>query len=197
MKFIGGHAALDFVNTVGGWAGDSPIEDKLEHFGDLIRWATSAQILGASDASRLAILARRHRGQASQLIERARALRRVLYRMFNCFLENENPRQADLDILRKELRVAREHQTLKATRRAFIWVWDTRPVLESLLWRISQSAGDLLTSGQLARLRRCAGETCRWMFLDTTRNHSRHWCDMKDCGNLAKVRRFRARQARR
>ncbi|MBA3694513.1 MAG: CGNR zinc finger domain-containing protein, partial [Acidobacteria bacterium] len=29
---------------------------------------------------------------------------------------------------------------------------------------------------------------------DTSRNRTRQWCDMKDCGNLAKVRRFRAKQ---
>ncbi|MEW6230587.1 MAG: CGNR zinc finger domain-containing protein [Bacillota bacterium] len=27
-------------------------------------------------------------------------------------------------------------------------------------------------------------------FLDTTRNHSRRWCSMRDCGNRVKVRRF-------
>jgi predicted RNA-binding Zn ribbon-like protein len=35
------------------------------------------------------------------------------------------------------------------------------------------------------------------MFLDTSRNRSRHWCDMKDCGNRAKVSRFRQRQQQR
>ena len=28
------------------------------------------------------------------------------------------------------------------------------------------------------------------VLLDTSRNHSRHWCDMKDCGNRAKVKRY-------
>ncbi|MGA2590961.1 MAG: CGNR zinc finger domain-containing protein [Bryobacteraceae bacterium] len=35
---------------------------------------------------------------------------------------------------------------------------------------------------------------CGWMFLDTTRNRSRQWCDMRDCGNRAKVRRFREKR---
>ena len=30
---------------------------------------------------------------------------------------------------------------------------------------------------------------CAWLFLDTSRNHSRRYCSMKDCGNRAKQRR--------
>jgi predicted RNA-binding Zn ribbon-like protein len=39
----------------------------------------------------------------------------------------------------------------------------------------------------------CPGEECGWLFLDITRSGRRPWCDMADCGNLAKVRRFRER----
>jgi len=40
----------------------------------------------------------------------------------------------------------------------------------------------------------CAADDCAWVFLDTSKNHSRRWCDMKACGNRAKARRFNARQ---
>lgn len=69
--------------------------------------------------------------------------------------------------------------------------------LESPLWAVARSAAALVTSPDLARLRRRGGEACGWLFLDRSRNHSRQWCTMEDCGNLAKVRRFRARHARR
>ena len=45
-------------------------------------------------------------------------------------------------------------------------------------------------------IRECDGDTCGWLFLDTTRNHSRRWCDMRGCGNRAKVRRHRQKQRR-
>ena len=123
------------------------------------------------------------------------ALRRVLHCLFMSYLGNRNPAAADLKAFEDELRIARRHQILSATGRGFLWTWDQRPALDSVLWRVSQSTADLLVSPNLARLRRCAGENCGWMFLDATRNHSRQWCDMRDCGNLAKVRRFRVRQA--
>ena len=46
------------------------------------------------------------------------------------------------------------------------------------------------------RLRRCANDQCRWMILDSTRNGTRIWCHSTLCGNMVRVRRFRARQRR-
>jgi predicted RNA-binding Zn ribbon-like protein len=62
-----------------------------------------------------------------------------------------------------------------------------------MLWAVARSAADLLASGSIATIRQCAGDECGWMFLDASRNHNRQWCDMKDCGNCAKVKRFRQR----
>jgi predicted RNA-binding Zn ribbon-like protein len=68
------------------------------------------------------------------------------------------------------------------------------PALDRMLWPLAHSAAELLASSERARVRLCEGEDCGWLFLDTSRNGARHWCDMKDCGNRAKVRRFRERQ---
>lgn len=62
-----------------------------------------------------------------------------------------------------------------------------------MLWPVVASAAELLVSvEQLPLLRICglheSGE-CGWLFLDETRNHTRRWCSMKDCGNRAKARR--------
>jgi len=48
---------------------------------------------------------------------------------------------------------------------------------------------------QADRLRRCASPTCRWLFLDRSKNHSRVWCEMASCGSRAKMRRYRDRRA--
>ncbi|HKB57972.1 MAG TPA: CGNR zinc finger domain-containing protein [Lacunisphaera sp.] len=67
--------------------------------------------------------------------------------------------------------------------------------LDLPLWIVMREAAELLTSGRLARVRECLGDECSWLFLDTTRNHSRMWCSMQGCGNRAKVRRHRVRHA--
>lgn len=63
------------------------------------------------------------------------------------------------------------------------------------LWTLAQSASELVLSHAMERVRACGADTCRWLFLDTSKNHTRRWCDMKVCGNRMKARRFQARQA--
>ncbi|HEY6056808.1 MAG TPA: CGNR zinc finger domain-containing protein [Candidatus Limnocylindrales bacterium] len=41
------------------------------------------------------------------------------------------------------------------------------------------------------RLRLCGNPLCRLVFLDSSRNGSRRWCDTTGCGNRARVRRYR------
>ena len=48
---------------------------------------------------------------------------------------------------------------------------------------------------ELARVKICPADDCRWAFYDTSRNGSRQWCSMAVCGNRAKARAHRARQA--
>ena len=66
-------------------------------------------------------------------------------------------------------------------------------LLAPVLW----SAGDLLASGKLDKIRRCANPECLYLFLDESRAGKRRWCTMSSCGNRAKARRHyhKAKQA--
>ncbi|MFJ5043453.1 MULTISPECIES: CGNR zinc finger domain-containing protein [unclassified Streptomyces] len=52
---------------------------------------------------------------------------------------------------------------------------------------------ELVLTGQIHRLKRCAEHTCRGAFWDASKNHSRRWCSMRLCGNRTKSRRYTAR----
>ncbi len=80
--------------------------------------------------------------------------------------------------------------------RGFIWDWqdDPEPALDRVLWPIIRSAAQLLIADELSRLKLCDADDCGWLFVDGSRNRSRRWCDMSDCGNRAKARRYRERQ---
>jgi predicted RNA-binding Zn ribbon-like protein len=62
--------------------------------------------------------------------------------------------------------------------------------LEWILNPIFRSATDILVSDELKRIKACADPDCGWLFIDVSRNKSRRWCDMQDCGNRAKASRF-------
>jgi hypothetical protein len=44
-----------------------------------------------------------------------------------------------------------------------------------------------------SRVKACRGPDCGWVFVDRSRNGSRRWCQMSECGNRAKAAAFRAR----
>lgn len=206
MKFVGGSLCLDFVNTVDAWAsspgrsplrqyGDTPLREKLVDYNALIRWGQLASALSVSEANHLIECAANHPQDAAATLSRALRLRRALYRIHKAVFQRWEPEGADLDLFHRELAIARKHERLSYSEGSFHWTWDDlSEALDRIIWPVARSAADLLTSPELIRLRQCKGEECGWLFLDTSRNRSRHWCDMSDCGNRDKVRRFRLRK---
>lgn len=204
MKFVGGELCLDFVNTVDVWTasgsdchpyGDMPLRDKLVDYEALARWGRLAEVLGARKAGQLLKHAQTDEAEAAAVLQRALVLRHALYRLFKSALHRWTPDAADLDVLHRELALARSHERLVYHRGGYTCRFEELPeALDRILWPTARSAAELLCSTELAKLRQCRSEECGWLFLDTTRNHSRSWCDMEDCGNLDKVRRFRQRQ---
>jgi predicted RNA-binding Zn ribbon-like protein len=99
-----------------------------------------------------------------------------------------------LAVLNEELASAMARSQVVPTDEGFTWLWaQGGKALDCMLWPIARSAADLLTDGPLDSVRVCEGRGCGWMFLDTSRNRTRRWCDMKICGNRAKARRHQER----
>ncbi len=206
FKLVGGDASLDFVNTVSGRISNQSKKsgrdyrdafrlDRLENYADLIAWSLKAKILNAKEAKRLLQVAASEPQAAGKVLKRALSMRESVYCLFKSAIEGWQPEVEDIEKLNRELAVARHHQKLSAAKNGFVFEWiDHRDTLDSMLWQISESVVEMLTAGDLTRIRQCGSDRCNWLFLDRSRNRSRQWCDMKDCGNLAKVRRFRAKQ---
>ncbi len=202
IKLIGGRFCLDFVNTIGGRKesakkGTDSYEiraDKLNDYFDLPAWALRVELLPESEAQSLLREALRCPADAHSVWKRAILLREAIYRITRAVAHGKTPRQADLELLNQEVRTAHSRRILIAGKKGFAWDWsDAKPALDRILREVAVSAADMLTTADLTRLRQCPGEDCGWLFDDTSRNRSRQWCDMKDCGNVAKVRRFRSR----
>ena len=203
MKLVGGDPCLDFVNTVGGrvpLAGSARTRvraDKLAAYPDLVAWSLHAGLVDEDAGRGLLRQATARPREALAAHGRALALREALYRTLRALMLERTPAHADLDLLNLELAACRSRELLVARREGLRWDWrDAARRLESPLWPVARAAAALLTSPELARVRQCGGDDCGWLFLDRSRNRSRQWCTMQDCGNLSKVRRFRERHAR-
>jgi predicted RNA-binding Zn ribbon-like protein len=189
---------LDFANTLEGRLTSHP-QESFHSYGDLLSWVQRTGMVAPEPASHLVREATRRMVEAAATLDCAIALRETIYRIFSAVAGKRTPEATDLDLLNVVLREALAALQVTPAAEGFVWAWgDERQGLSLVLWPIAQSAAELLTSVDLQAVRECAAPDCGWLFLDTSRNHSRRWCDMKACGNRAKARRHyeRNKQAR-
>ncbi len=196
FALLGGRLCLDFTNTVGSHASETPSEH-LHSYGDLLEWSRQAAVVTDEEAKQLERLAAEHPAEAVAVYEQAIALRETIYRTFSAVADGRVVGAEDMDALNRSLADALRHLRIVAADEGFAWDWtpDDR-AFDRMLWPVVRSAAELLVSGELSRVRECSGDTCGWLFVDMSRNRSRRWCDMEDCGNRAKARRHYQRQRR-
>jgi predicted RNA-binding Zn ribbon-like protein len=195
FEFTGGDLCLDFTNTADGDV-NNEWHERLNDYADLVAWARQAGALTDAEAARLLAEAEQSEAQAATVLNGAIELRFTLYRIFSALAADDRPEAADLVRLNAALAAALTHLRVIPHDDHFDWGW-AADGLARPLWPVVYSAAELLVSDQTGRIHECAGDTCSWLFLDTSRNHSRRWCDMKGCGNRAKARRHyqRAKQS--
>jgi predicted RNA-binding Zn ribbon-like protein len=200
MRLDGGHLALDFVNTLGGTHedGPQPHDEHLRSYDDLVAWSVRVGTLRANAAERLVRGAASHPRQATRTLAEAIELRERAYAVLRSIVDGRPPPQRELARLLEDEREALRHARLAPGGSAFSWRWEEDDDLRLPLWPLAHGAVELLTEGPLDRLKLC--DRCRWLFLDRSKNRSRRWCSMEECGLAVKKRRYverrRARSVR-
>jgi predicted RNA-binding Zn ribbon-like protein len=177
-EFLAGRISLDFCNSLSRCAGAGPRDRALKPK-DFLDWA-GRYGLALDRAPSPAALARLHR------------LRGALFGIFDALNDGATPRGDDLAVLNTELTAARAAQRLKAGSGGDALQDDAAAPIDRFRNDVARDAADLLL-GDPRRIKRCPNHACLWLFYDTSKNLSRRWCAMDDCGTKDKVRRFRAR----
>jgi predicted RNA-binding Zn ribbon-like protein len=216
---MAGHLSLEFANTADWHAGPEP-EERLTSYALAVSWAEQHGILTDDQGTRLVAEAGSDPDREAAALRRIIALRESVYHALSAVAHRRPPEMSDLRAIERESREASAHLRLVLTPDAalmgggtdavdrpgaareeatglprFEWSWvGVEDELTGFLWPVARATTELLTSKQLAQLRECAGDPCGWLFLDLSKNVSRRWCDMADCGNRAKARRYRARK---
>jgi predicted RNA-binding Zn ribbon-like protein len=193
FEFVGGSVALDFANTLGG-THTAPTHEHLVEYADLVEFGRRAGTLTAAQARRLIEESERQPSRAMAALRRGKALRETIWRVFDAFAKKARAEPSDLATIHEEELAAMQHARIQQRSSGVAYEWSDEVLLDRPLWAIARSAADLLRSKEVAQVRECGSDTCEWLFVDKSRNHTRRWCDMNDCGNRAKVRRFRQRQ---
>jgi predicted RNA-binding Zn ribbon-like protein len=191
FKLHAGHPALELVNTLD-MRFSAQTVDLIPTYKDLLRLTTQLQLLTAEQARKLArtVGKEEERRVLASTAELREALARVLYGR----IDGTRPPAGQLQILEQQFHAAAQHRRLLAGESHLEWSWSgVERHAEIPLWMLAQAASDLLVSSDAELIKDCGDPTCRWLFLDVSKNHTRRWCDMKTCGNRMKARKHHAR----
>jgi predicted RNA-binding Zn ribbon-like protein len=175
LELVGGDIALDLANTVNGLRDGSLDEEFLCSPHDLAEWAVHAGVVSAPPAV------------GAHELAAARELRGAVYAVFRAIAEGREPGPEPLDALAGFHAAAVARARLVPAGERYALAWDGE-----VLGPLAAAAVDLLRHGPLDRVKLC--DACPWLFLDLSRNHSRRWCSMSECGSRLKMRRYRARK---
>ena len=192
-----GHPVLEFTNTVGNHASEHPGET-LFNYEDLLAWMGKAGLMRAEQMESLKRKAATRPEESAGIFAKSLEVREAVYRIFVAKTKSKSPADSDLAILNSVLTHPNSGAQMVYRSGRFEWGWNfDENALECPLWVLALSAVDLLTSENLKWVGQCADEEgCGWLFVDTSKNHSRRWCDINDCGNRAKQRRYQQRARR-
>jgi predicted RNA-binding Zn ribbon-like protein len=177
-EFVAGRLSLDFCNSLARTLRDG-LWDRITGPKELVDWASRAGI-AVEQAPSAQVLARFH------------ALRAALTGIFVALAEDRPPEPADLATLNAELAEARAAERLVAAADGYRLEDSAPDSIDRFRHALMRDAASLIT-GDRRRIKRCPAHDCLWLFYDGSKNLSRRWCAMDDCGTRDKVRRFRAR----
>ncbi|GLV78498.1 CGNR zinc finger domain-containing protein [Streptomyces hygroscopicus] len=184
LRFDSGRICLDLVATVGGRLSESPV-DRLAGVEHLRAWLLGAGLVPGSTP----LESVDHRW-----LIRFRAARDLLHRIVHTEVDGH---AADADLERMNALASTAPPAPRAARTpdgSLVLALAGKPDCGALLSQIARDAVQLLTD-PVARgqLRRCEGETCSLVYLDTSRGRRRRWCSSEVCGNRERVARHRRR----
>lgn len=191
LALVGGHPALDFLNTVK-YRGTAHPGDRLAAFEDVVAWARIAVLISDGEARRLARPVQ-DKADTARVCREIGAFRENLRRLFHA----PDPRDpaylaavSEVETAISELRPAARIDPTSGLLTRDIPVEAPR----DLKARIVSAVAELLTQRPGLRIKTCGGDDCDWLFIDRTKAKRRLWCDTRTCGNIARVRRHRSKR---
>ena len=168
--------------------------DAVPDITSLLAWLRERRLISGRGLAAEAARLRRDPDETARRIERFGHLRKLLHQIAEEVTESGHPTGEQLrdlnHILRHGLHYHQIERDPDGTRYTFAQIGDR---LDQARATIASSFAQFLADDAPSRLRVCANAGCRYLFIDRSPTGRRRWCDMRTCGNQAKVARHRAR----
>ena len=196
IRLVGGVSVLDYLNSCDGRRPGSALTevvDKLSSLEDIVHWFLHAGLISEDEHPQLLSQVSESSWHAVTAFQQLIDVRESLYRLFLGIALGQPVDPAGLDALNDMLVRSSGQRVLVSTPVGVIWKWRPFETLEGMtdgfIGRLAVQAATLLTSPDLARLKVCGTPDCDWLFIDTSKNGRRRWCQMNVCGAREKAKR--------
>ncbi len=194
FELEGGTVALDFVNTVSGMRASPSPRDRLQGYPDLVYWAEQVALVDAKRAAALYALAEKEPERAGLAFALAIREREALHDVTLAAVDGRPTPEAALEIVNAWIADALVHRRFRIKgpgkfEPALVDDGDLLAVLRPVALDAAELLEHEISDGLVGVCEERLVGRCAWLFVDATRNHSRRFCSMKDCGNRAKQRR--------
>jgi predicted RNA-binding Zn ribbon-like protein len=195
----GGTVSLDFINTVSGMRGSTNPRNRLQAFVDIVYWAEQVGLIDARQAARLYATADQEPARAAEAHRKAIRRREALHDVVLAAVDARSTPAAALETVNAWITDALVHRRFRTIAPGkFEAALEDDGDLLAFLRPVALDAAELLehevSHGLVGVCEERLVGRCAWLFLDTTKNHSRRFCTMKECGNRAKQRRHYQRK---
>jgi len=192
FQLVAGHLALDFANTLDFRYDPGRLINLLPSYERFLAFCRQSGVITGVQMRKL--LDGLSECDAQRVLKKVIELRENLYFLILSAVQGRRPDESHLRALNGFLSEARAVDEIVWHQHRFVRsLPDVTESLAGPLRQVADAAVVLMTSVDLHNIRECSEKTCRWLFLDRSRNHSRRWCDMQLCGNRSKAKRFYAR----
>ena len=205
LRIVGGHPALDLVNTVTPRVpGRLDVYDFLRWPAELLAWSLRIELVDPAEGEAIAAVWQSAPDLAAKALRATGEIREAAYRVlapraaYAVPVPTETGQESTYELLMLRWAAAAARSMLVA-KAAGPGVADLRVGTAPALMipdRLVFATVDLVRSVELRLLRTCPVDEggCGWLFLDRSRNRSRRWCAMEDCGTRAKIRKLSERR---
>ncbi|WP_397452280.1 CGNR zinc finger domain-containing protein [Pseudomonas sp. NA-150] len=195
IRLVGGVAVLDFLNSCNGRRPGTTLDevvDSLLSLEDVVYWFHHAQVISSEELAQFLTLLPTWPSTHIHAFEQLISFREGLYQLFFPIAEGRRMTAASLQFLNNALVDTAPQRQLASVGHAAVWSWrhcnSIDEMTASMIGRLTVQAASLLTSPDLARLKICSTQACDWLFVDTSKNGRRRWCQMNICGSREKAK---------
>jgi len=185
--FVGGHPAIDFLNTVSDH-GKTRNSSRIAEWESFVNWSQAAGLFSEYELRALATIRGREERRAK--LAKIHNLREIAHAVLSAIAARTTPPKMALKTLEDSIKSALARASLTTHSNRCEWSVRTDDP-DWMIDALGLAVENLLRTTDLERLRECG--RCTWLFIDRGRGAGRRWCEMRTCGNRAKAEAFKKR----